>query len=373
MDQTTGPSMLPAMRFPPSLGAAATMVAAVSCGGGNVASQLVKAPDYEPKGQTQCAVSKSQTRPLVVEWPSSDRLELETKARESVVVVRYVGCQMDVLERCSVQAKYRYLGGTRKEDRLVVRNADDLYANLPVGAARLEGKLETSGQLTVDMDLVGRYEAETSTVKVGDLGGDCAGATHFVYGVTVGAFDFYAGGAADVGAGANVAGIGAGARAKADRETITRDGEVGACAAAKPDDTAPPVQCGALVRVEVVPLVGAAPNPFVGEWKCTETVTSPSGKTVTGEIDDVVTDNGDGTVQGVTRAPGVNEPCSKRFAVSGDRATLAGEQTCTLAGRTMTAKTSVWTVVDASTHSSTGTGTVPGIGEIHVNGTCVRR
>ena len=56
---------------------------------------------------------------------------------------------MDVLERCSVPARYRYLGGTRKQDRLVIRNADDLYANLPVGAAKLEGKLERSGQLTV--------------------------------------------------------------------------------------------------------------------------------------------------------------------------------------------------------------------------------
>jgi hypothetical protein len=236
-------------------------VGGASCGGGNAASQLVRAPEYAPKGQEKCAVGKSHDRPLVVEWPSSDRLELETKARQGLVVVHYAGCEMDVLERCAVAAKYNYFGGTRKRDTLVMKDADELYANLPVGAAGLEGKLERSGSLTVDMDLVGRYEAAKTTLSTADLQGDCAGATHFVYGVTVGAFEFYAGGEADVGARAGApgpGGPGAGARSEADRETLTKDGDVGACSTAGPDDKAPPAQCGAMVRLEVVALEGAA-------------------------------------------------------------------------------------------------------------------
>jgi hypothetical protein len=166
---------------------------AAACAGGNAASQLAKAPEFQPKDQSKCGVAKSQARPLIVEWPSADRQELESKVRGGVVAVRYRDCEMDVLERCSVPSKYSYLGTTRAEDRVVIKDADDLYANLPVGAARLEGKLERSGQLTVDMSLVGRYEADKAVIRTDELAGDCAGATHFIYGLSVGAFDLYAG------------------------------------------------------------------------------------------------------------------------------------------------------------------------------------
>lgn len=225
-----------------------------SCGGGKAASQLAKAPDYNPKDQTKCGVAKSQQRPLIVEWPSADRQELESKVHEGLVVVRYQGCEMDVLERCSVPAKYNYRGTTIAQDKVVVKDEDDLYANLPVGAAKLEGKLERSGQLTVDMNLVGRYQAERPTVRADELQGDCTGATHFVYGLTVGAFDFYAGGEAQVGGGAGVGNIGAGAHSQADRETLTKNGDPDACTKASPGDQSPPAQCGALIRIEVMPL-----------------------------------------------------------------------------------------------------------------------
>ena len=72
--------------------------------GGNAASALAKSPDYPAQGQSKCSVAKSQARPLIVEWPSPDRLELENKVSEGLVVVRYIGCEMTVLDRCMVPA-----------------------------------------------------------------------------------------------------------------------------------------------------------------------------------------------------------------------------------------------------------------------------
>jgi hypothetical protein len=74
-------------------------VGAASCAGINAASQVAKAPELQPQGQTKCDIVKSQDHPLVIEWPSSDRLQLKTKARQNLVPVRYVGCEMTVLER----------------------------------------------------------------------------------------------------------------------------------------------------------------------------------------------------------------------------------------------------------------------------------
>jgi hypothetical protein len=98
-------------------------------------------------------------------------------------------------------------------------------------------------------------------VTASDLQGDCSGATHFVYGVTVGAFDFYAGGKADVSGSAGIGNIGAKGASQSEREDLNKDGEVSACSKATTGDKAPPEGCGALIRIEVVPIQGAAGAP----------------------------------------------------------------------------------------------------------------
>jgi len=79
--------------------------------------------------------------------------------------------------------------------------------------------------------------------------------------VSVGAFDFYAGADASVGAGASVGAIGAGAKSQSSRETLTKNGDPESCAKATPDDKSPPAECGALIRIEVVPLGEAKAAP----------------------------------------------------------------------------------------------------------------
>src|SRR5258708_54656 len=81
------------------------------------------------------------TRPLIGEWPSADRAALESQARRGTVVVHYVGCEMEVLRQCTAPGAYAYAPTTRQRDKIAIRDADELYANLPLGAAALEGKL----------------------------------------------------------------------------------------------------------------------------------------------------------------------------------------------------------------------------------------
>jgi hypothetical protein len=230
-----------------------------ACGGGNVASKLVSAPAYQPKDQTKCSVEKSQAKPLVVEWPSADRGDLETRARRhGLVVVRYQGCEMQVLDACTAPIKYAYSPMTRKRDRVQMRDADSLYANIPVGAAGYEAELEKSGELDVDMTLVGRWEAERSQVRADELQGTCGGATHVVSALTVGSFLFTSGADATVGGGASVLNAGVGANSTSSRKTLGQDGDESACEKATSADTFPPDNCGGALRVEVVP-IGDAP------------------------------------------------------------------------------------------------------------------
>ncbi len=225
-----------------------------ACAPGGAASSLVKTPTWEGGGLAKCTVTKSQSEPLIVEWPSPDRARLEALAREGLVAVRYTGCEMKVLGSCRVNSgRYQYTGTTVKHDRETIQNADDLFAKLPLGAARLEGTLQRSGRLTVGMTIVGRYRADRLTVSARELQGDCHGATHFVAALTTGAFEFAAGSDASVGASASAFGGETGANSTAARSVLSSDGLESACSSATVGDTAPPAGCSALLRIEVVP------------------------------------------------------------------------------------------------------------------------
>lgn len=272
--------------------AAMGLVAAMflgGCGGKNVASAVAREPEFAPEGQTKCKIRASQNKPLVVEWPSADRAELEARAKSQVVVARYDGCEMEILPHCSAPGAYRYTGVTPKRDTVSIRNVDELYAAVPVGAARLEGKLAAAGQLTVEMTTVGRLETDQPLVTANELEGRCTGATHVLTGLTVGAFEFFAGAQAEVGAEVAVGNAGAGARSQTQRETLTRDGSPEECGVS---EDAPPTECSALLRIEVAKLGAPRPRaatcPAQSEWNgeaCVRTtvvqrVVCPKGSTL---------------------------------------------------------------------------------------------
>jgi len=243
-------------------GLAALCLVPLACGtSGNLASQMLEEPKPTFEDQTTCKVKKSQEKPLIVEWPSADRGQLESGLGDSVVVVAYNGCEMRLLSFCKAPGKYAYKSVTPKEETERIQTEDDLWAKIPMGAARFEAKLATAGQLNVAMTMVGRYVAEQVDVKQSDLEGRCDGATHIIAGLTVGAFEFYAGADAEVAGGAEVMDVGAGAGSKASRETLTRDGKTAACMVEGDFSAAPPRDCAALLRVEVLPIVGTAAPP----------------------------------------------------------------------------------------------------------------
>ena len=233
------------------------LVTLIGCGPSTPASELAKPPEFKPEGQATCAVSASQARPLIVEWPAADRASLEAQTRRGLVVIRYQGCELEVLRQCRAVGDYAFVSLTPKQEGITIRDEDELYANIPVHAVKFEGQLRRAGQLNVNMTIVGMYEARTAGGTTAELEGDCEGATHVVTALTVGAFEFFAGADATAGGGASVLGAGAGGKSSSRRETLSRDGTADACAQAKQGDTKPPSSCGALLRLEVLPLDAA--------------------------------------------------------------------------------------------------------------------
>jgi hypothetical protein len=222
-------------------------------------TEAPKPPPVPETFKTKCDAAVGQLRPLVVEWPAADRAALEAQARQGQLVVHREGCDLEVLRRCKAPPKrsYSYLALTPKEERATIKNALELYANIPVHAAKLEAKLAEHGELRAEMTIVGEYAVPGIAPAVDQLEGACEGATHVVTALTVGAFSFLAGAASEKGGSVSVIGFGAGVSKSDATESLSRDGDVKACGDSKRGDATPPEGCGALLRVELAPLLAA--------------------------------------------------------------------------------------------------------------------
>jgi formylglycine-generating enzyme required for sulfatase activity len=233
------------------------LVIAAGCRGRNLASSLAHSPGIDTQGQARCGVMKSQARPLIIEWPSADRGALEgliTTRREDagLVAVRYEGCEMELLARCTVTGSYGYTGLGVKHDDQTFKSADELYAKIPLGAAHLEAELERHGALSLKMTVVGRYEAGRARVDRGELRGDCEQATHVISAASVGAFRLSTEAGAEVAAGGGFYNAQAGVGSSAERGFERSDGDTRRCSGG--DASSPPDGCGALLRLEVEPI-----------------------------------------------------------------------------------------------------------------------
>jgi hypothetical protein len=296
-----------------------TIAVTASCGGSNVGGALAKPPAVPTDRNTTCRVIKSQAEPLIVEWPETARGKLETLRKKGLVAVRYEGCDLEVLPRCSVKVdgSYKYSAFERKQSKVTIRTEDELYANLPVGAIALEGKLKAMGQLSIDMTLVGRYESPVQKVRREQLEGECDYATHVITDLTVGAFKFEAGADGEVGGGASLAGtnIGSKGSSQAKRELLAKDGDPSSCQKSSRDDVEyPPVGCGAIIQIEVASLSEESFVCSEGQrWtgtRCTDAPPAPrclagqhlaNGKCVD---DAVIAVRGSGSLDGSLRGSG---------------------------------------------------------------------
>jgi hypothetical protein len=213
---------------------------------------IVPQPDL---GGSRCTVKRGADNPFIVEWDGTDRARLEAAIRRGVVAVRYQGCEVELLPACNAAMAYDYVALTPKEESVEVHDTDELYARFPRGAVRLEAELARAGSLSVDMMVVGRLEAPEIRFAREQLTGTCKTATHVVTGLTVGAFRFHTGSTSALSATVGVGELGeAGRERESLRDELSTDGDVAACGLATPTDASPPERCGALMRIEVVPL-----------------------------------------------------------------------------------------------------------------------
>lgn len=267
---------------------------AAGCGGPSVADAVrPKAASAsealgEPSqaGGTICRDVTDGGRPLVVDWKPEQRGDLEVAMSQGIAVMAYDCRKMELLPDCAVDGSYGFKGVVLKQQVIRLQDEDEIRANLPfsggVLAAQLKGDLERGASLDLATALVGNMTGSKLTVAQAELKGRCKGATHFVRGANVGAFVMQAGEKAQVASAAALFGASASAGSNSSRTARVEDGSVESCKEASADSVSPPRNCGAIVRVHLLPISTETTSTIVSISDATATAiktetTCPSG------------------------------------------------------------------------------------------------
>ncbi len=251
-------------RFSLHAAALAASIVALGCGASASSRAQASVPTSPDARQAErCTLRGSQSRPLVTEWPATERSRLESRSSKGIIVVAYAGCEMQVLDRCQADGAYRFSPTSVAKDGFTVSTQDDLYAKLPLGAAALEGELARAGSLHLAYVVVGQYDAAGLDPAAIALQGECEGATHLVAGYAVGAFTLASGGRVKASGGATVLGVGAGAAHEASLDVLRSGGDAAACEKGRGDASSPPEHCRTPIQLFLAALPGrqgAAPQ-----------------------------------------------------------------------------------------------------------------
>lgn len=212
---------------------------------------------------------RPQTEPDLMAWDPASRLKLNALRKDGVVAVRYQakGCNVELEVLPCVAGgptSYRFEPYSANEHK-VAHNASELFAQLPVGAARLAGSIKGNRSLRTDYMLAGQYGLLTgASFKVSDLRGPrnvCERATHVVSAVYVGAFAMAAGESRAIESSVGLLGVGAGARGSADVESLGEEGNAEACRASQAE-AKENTRCAVPLRIGLLALDGASPLPI---------------------------------------------------------------------------------------------------------------
>ena len=151
--------------------------------------------DKTAAGADKCS-PKNHKRPFVIEWDATDMSSFESKAANDVVVVKYEGCDLEVLDGCAPAIKgsigaYGAVEWTSGSvEKVDISNEGDLYAKLPLGVVSLGGRVSAGEQFHMEYYVSGTRTLTRPEVFRKDLDkiAACKGATHFVAGYNLGAF-----------------------------------------------------------------------------------------------------------------------------------------------------------------------------------------
>jgi hypothetical protein len=240
------------------------VLAAASCG----APSLPTGPSGKVMppsggGKYQCKAVSGKTDPWLVEWDATQKARMQATSQGGVLLVKYSGCELEVLYGCERQGQYKLWPTTPASSTEYITSEDDVFAKLPIGALNLAAEFQQGDKWSLDYVVVGMRQASIAAIKREELSGDCTQATHYISGMAVGAYQLVSEARRKAGGGVTVYGAGAGASSGAAAGALRQDGKYEMCTGN--DATADDPRCQAIVQLFLEPVVeGSAPQVVSG-------------------------------------------------------------------------------------------------------------
>jgi hypothetical protein len=220
-----------------------------------------------PDAEARCEAAARGESPLVTEWSSAEKANLQARLRSGALAVEFTGCGMRPITGCSVRGSYRWQRTTLSSDSIEIHNQDELFAKLPLGALALEGELARSGRLAVRTTVSGQYVLEgSSAADVPDYG-DCSAATHLLVGVSIGSFKLHSGGTLQAGASVGAGPYSGGAQTSSSESLLREAGDFDSCKAST--DETPEMNCSSPIQAFLAPLPRFAKERGSGTMRVT--------------------------------------------------------------------------------------------------------
>jgi hypothetical protein len=219
---------------------------------------------------------KNHLRPFIIEWDATDRSSFEAHAANDIIVVRYEGCDMQILEECrndsirGSQGAYKPVEWTSGAlEKMDISNQGELYAKLPLSVGTLGGRVQGGEKFKMEYYVAGTTNATRDAVYREDLASNpgCEGATHFIYGYNLGAFALGSVTELNAEVGGSVYGFGVGGKTNKRSQADKQGGDLGTC---KGDEAREVAGCKSPIRLTLRPVREGA-NPQKEAMKAEDT------------------------------------------------------------------------------------------------------
>jgi hypothetical protein len=204
-------------------------------------------------GKYQCKNVSGRTDPWLIEWDATQKARMQAAARDGVLLVRYEGCELEVLYGCEQVGAYDIVPTTLSTNTEYITNEDELFAKLPIGALKLVGEFRQGERWSLDYAILGMQKTRLESIDADSLEGGCARATHFVSAMAVGAYRLVSEAKRKAAAGVEVLGAGAGASTGGAAGALRQAGAYDRCVS---DATSSDSACQAVVQLFLEPLAG---------------------------------------------------------------------------------------------------------------------
>jgi hypothetical protein len=210
-------------------------------------------------GQNACNPD-NHLRPFIIEWDATDMSSFESYAANDIVIVRYEGCTLTVLDECrndsirGSQGSYRPPEWTSGSlEKIGITNEAELVAKLPLGAATLGTRVSGGESFHMEYFVAGTRNATRDSVYLSDIANNpgCQGATHFVYGYNLGAFALASANNLQTEVGGSYFGFSAEGKAASDYSADKRGGDLTVC---RSDSATEVSGCKAPIRLTLRPI-----------------------------------------------------------------------------------------------------------------------